>query len=183
MIGLILAQACVPVMAFTFASPAVSQEIHRFNTVASNGVVVSVITIERARRREFYSPVLEGESTDVYASRSDVGRVAGPLQLKGTSYFWGPGRYYHQARFANGDPAVFKLGPVEVRQCDPDTTGQPHCMWSEDFTITITPEEVVVNARDGLLELEVVSSLTADVARITIPVAHVEAVIEVADAR
>lgn len=183
MIGLLLAGTIVQLMYIASASSDFSQEIDRYMTTASNGVVVSITEIYRTQRLEFYSPVLEGESTDFYASRIDVGEVQGPLQLMGTSYYWGSVRHYNQAAFANGHPVAFKLGPVMVRQCDRSSEGELRCMWSEDFTITVTPDEIANNARDGMLEVEITGSLIPEKAKLTLPVAHVEAVIEVANAR
>ncbi|WP_349311555.1 hypothetical protein [Brevundimonas subvibrioides] len=176
------AHACIAVAALSLANARVSQDPVRSTSAAANGTVVDVITIPRADRRLFYSPVVEGESTDFYASRQDDEAGKGRLQLMGTSYYWGDVRHYHQATFADGSPADFTLGPVEVRQCDGEVDGKPYCMWSEDFTIAIDPEALSLHSRNGVLEFEIVGGRVPESADLSIPVSHIEAVVEVADA-
>lgn len=178
---MIVAQVCIAVAALSLASAAASQDPVHSTSTARNGTVVDVIFIPRGDSRSFSSPVVEGESTDIYAFRRDEGAVRGPLQIKGASYYWGEVRHYSQATFADGSVAEFKRGPVEVRQCDGELNGHPYCMWSEDFTITINPEDLWIHSGDGVLEFDLHSGRIPARAELSIPVAHVEAVIEVAD--
>lgn len=142
-------------MTLMFAGAAVGQDIEDSTITASNGVLVSVKTIARAQRWEFYSPVVEGDSTDIYAGRIDISGAAGALFLQGSAYYRGRAHLYDRAAFLNGELAEFKRGPVMVRECisKPDT-GQPDCLWSEDFSVTVTLDEVVDHSNGGMLEVE-----------------------------
>lgn len=141
MFGVLLSRAYVAAMALTVSGAAVAQDIKDSTVTASNGVLVSIKTITRANRREIYSPMVEGKSTDIYAGRIDIGGAAGALFLQGSAYYRGRAHLYDRAEFLDGTLAVFKRGPVMVRECIPDPdAAQPDCLWSEDFTVTITPD-------------------------------------------
>jgi len=184
MFDLLFARSCVAAVAFTLAGSAIAQDIENSTVTASNGISVSIKAISRTNRREIYSPMLEGESTDIYAGRVDIGEGAGDLFLQGSAYYRGRAHLYDRATFADGDLAVFRRGPVMVRECirNPDAR-QPDCLWSEDFTVTITPDEVAHHARDGILEVELSGGLTLEKTKLSIPVDYIHAVVEVADAR
>lgn len=184
MLGLRFSHACVAAMAFTFAGSAGAQDIEKSTVTASNGVSVSIVAIARANRREIYSPMLEGESTDIYAGRIDIGGVAGALFLQGSAYYRGRAHRYDRATFADGDLAVFKRGPVEVRGCiRKSDDARLDCLWSEDFTVTVTRAEVAHHAHNGMLEVELSGGLTPEKTRLSIPVDYIYAVVEVADSR
>ena len=184
MLRLLFSRACVVAMAFTFAGSAVAQDIENSTVIASNGVSVSIVAIARANRREIYSPMLEGESTDIYAGRVDIGGAAGALFLQGSAYYRGRAHLYDRATFADGDLAVFRRGPVEVRGCIPNPGApQPDCLWSEDFTVTVTPDEVAHHAHDRMLEVELSGGPTPEKTKLSIPVDYIYAVVEVADSR
>ena len=166
-----------------FAGAAVGQDIEDSTVTASSGVLVSIKTVPRANRREIYSPVVEGESTDIYAGRIDIGGAAGALFLQGSAYYRGRAHLYDRAAFLNGELAAFKRGPVMVRECIPKAdAAKPDCLWSEDFTTTVTPDEVAHHSNDGMLEVELSSGSTLEKTKLSIPVDHIYAVAEVADA-
>lgn len=183
MFGLILSRSCVAAVAFTVSGAAVAQDIENSTVTASNGVLVSIKTIARADRREIYSPMVEGESTDIYAGRIDIGGAAGNLFLQGSAYYRGRAHLYDRAQFVDGDLAVFKRGPVMVRECIPKPDApQPDCLWSEDFTVTVTPDEVAHHSNDGVLEVELSGGPTLEKTKLSIPVDYIHAVVEVANA-
>ncbi|KJV41530.1 hypothetical protein VH88_08780 [Brevundimonas sp. KM4] len=170
-------------MALMFAGAAIGQDIEDSTITASNGVLVSVKTIARAERREFYSPVVEGDSTDIYAGRIDINGASGALFLQGSAYYRGRAHLYDRAAFLNGELAAFKRGPVMVRECTswPDAP-QSECLWSEDFTVTVTRDEVIDHSNGGMLEVELSGGPTLEKTRLSIPVDHIYAVAEIADA-
>lgn len=174
---------CLAAMAFVLASSATAQDIVKSEITASNGVSVGITTIARANRREIYSPILEREGSEIYAERIDIDGTAGALLLKGSAYYRGRAHLYDKATFSNGDLAVFKRGPVEVRGCKPGPDNQPDCLWSEDFTVTVTSDEVAQHENDGMLEVELSGGPTLEKTRLSIPVAYFHAVVEVAEAR
>jgi len=183
MFGLLFARSCVAAMALAFAGSAVAQDIENSTVTASNGVLVSIITIARANRREVYSPMVEGDSADIYAGRIDIGGAAGALFLQGSAYYRGRAHLYDRVAFLDGDLAVFKRGPVMVRECIPKPdASQPDCLWSEDFTVTITLDEVAHHSNDGMLEVELSGGPTPEKTKLLIPVDHIYAVVEVANA-
>ena len=183
MFGLILSHSCVAATALMFAGVAVGQDIKDSTITASNGVLVSVKTIARAERREFYSPVVEGDSSDIYAGRIDISGASGALFLQGSAYYRGRAHLYDRAAFLNGELAAFKRGPVMVRECTsrPDAP-QSECLWSEDFTVTVTRDEVINHSNGGMLEVELSGGPTLEKTRLSIPVDHIYAVAEIADA-
>lgn len=181
MSGLTFFRFFLAATAFTCANSASAQDIVNSAVTASNGVSVSIRTISRANRREIYSPMLETESSDIYAGRIDIDGTAGALFLKGSAYYRGRAHVYDQATFVNGDLAVFKRGPVEVRGCIPGEP--PDCLWSEDFTVTVTSDEAAPHVRDGMLEVELSGGPTLEKTRLSIPVEYIHAVFEVAEAR
>lgn len=183
MFGVLLSRACVAAMALTVAGAAIAQDIEDSTVTASNGVLVSIKTIARANRREIYSPMVEGDSTDIYAGRIDIGGAAGALFLQGSAYYRGRAHLYDRAEFLDGDLAAFKRGPVMVRECIPKPDApQPDCLWSEDFTVTVTPDEVAHHSNDGMLEVELSGGPTLEKTKLSIPVDHIYAVVEVANA-
>jgi hypothetical protein len=183
MFGLLFSRSSIAAMALMFADPAVAQDIERSAVTASNGVSVRIITIARTSRREIYSPMLEGESTDIYAGRIDIGEAVGALFLQGSAYYRGRAHLYDKATFADGDLAVFKRGPVMVRGCTRDPDSQLDCLWSEDFTVTVTSDEVTHHSHNGMLEVELSGGPTPETTKLSIPVEYIHAVTEVADAR
>lgn len=183
MFGLLLSRCCVATMALTFASAAVAQDVENSKAIAYHGVLVSIRSIARTDRREIYSPMVEGDSTDIYAGRIDIGGAAGALFLQGSAYYRGRAHRYDRAAFLDGGLAAFKRGPVMVRECirNPDAP-QPDCLWSEDFTVTVTPDEVAHHSKDGMLEVELSGGPTLEKTKLSIPVDHIYAVVEVANA-
>lgn len=184
MARLLFSRLCVAAMAVTFGGCAVAQDFEEATLTASNGVSVSIVTIPRSDRREVYSPVLEGETSDIYAGRVDIGEAEGALFLQGSAYYRGRAHLYERATFSDGNPAVFKRGPVEVRGCIPNHDGgRSDCLWSEDFTVTITTDEVVRYGQNGVLEVELSGGPTPETSKLSIPINYIYAVVEVAGAR
>ena len=174
MFGLLLSRSCVAAMALTVSGAAVAQDIENSTTTASNGVLVSIRTIARANRREMYSPMVEGERTDIYAGRIDIGGAVGALFLQGSAYYRGRAHLYDRAEFLDGGLAVFKRGPVMARECIPKPDeAQPDCLWSEDFTVTVTLDEVAHHSNDGMLEVELSGGPTLEKTKLSIPVDHI----------
>lgn len=183
MSSLALSRSFLAAMVFTLASSAIAQDAVRSEVTAFNGVLVGITTIARIDRREFYSPMLETESSDLYAGRIDNDGAAGALFLKGAAYYRGRAHLYDRAAFLNGELAAFKRGPVEVRGCRPSPGDRPDCLWSEEFTVTVTLDEVARHANNGTLEVELSGGPTPETTRLTMPVTYLHAVIEVAERR
>lgn len=59
---------------------------------------------------------------------------------------------------------------------------QSECLWSEDFTVTVTLDEVIDHSNGGMLEVELSGGPTLEKTKLSIPVDHIYAVAEIADA-
>lgn len=145
---------------------------------ASNGVEIDLNSDEFAERYEYSAPVINltsNDGVDGYLLIFKVRRAGtlGGVKMQGSIMYRGEWRWYETAVFKGGDAVDFKRTDSEVGSC------RYGCSLTEDYSITLTPEQIAKHAENGNIPIQIRARSTQTL-MVTIPVAYINALNEVA---
>ncbi|MEN5176341.1 hypothetical protein [Brevundimonas diminuta] len=169
-------------LSVAIASSASAQSVKSTQT-SSSGTPITIYADEFAERFEYTSPSIESGDGQMMVARTDKGQDKGNVKLIGFFVYSGDWRYYDSALFRGGARANFQEAGRDVGRCHSSRYSRPSCTLTEQFSISVSPEEIAQHSRDGKLDIQVRSGRSTETAIFSVPTAYFDAVREVADDR
>ena len=146
---------------------------------ASNGVEVIQSVDEFAGRYEFTAPSIEfttskkGGTGFALVALLRTNTINSGAEIQGAIFYKGDWEYFNSAVFRGGGAVNYTRLGGDVGSC------RYGCNLSEDFSISLTAEEISKYAVDGVVEMQIRGTSSGNTAMLKVPVAYIEAVTEV----